>query len=51
MFGPWESSISPAERLARLGALRALAGVFATGNRNSRPRSCRQKEATRMCCA
>jgi len=29
MFGPWQPQISPVERLARLRALRALAGVFA----------------------
>jgi hypothetical protein len=27
-FGPWVAELEPAERLARLRALRALAGVF-----------------------
>jgi hypothetical protein len=31
-FGPWDVGIGPAERLARLRSLRALAVVYCAGN-------------------
>lgn len=35
-FGPWAEGLDPAERIARLRALRALAGIFAWPDRSFR---------------